>query len=78
VKENKKKNFNANSSSKGKAPQHQQQKFTVEKDQCLPCKKKEYYKKDYPKFLKMVMAKKCENIIIFVNEFLYVRYSKST
>jgi hypothetical protein len=43
VKDNKKKNFNANSSkTKGKAPMHhqpQQNKFIVEKDQCLHCKK---------------------------------------
>ena len=43
VKDNKKKNNNANSSkSKEKGPmlhQPQQNKFTVEKDQCLYCKK---------------------------------------
>jgi hypothetical protein len=78
-----KKNFNANSSSKtqGKATMHhqpQQKKFVVEKDQCLYYKKTGHYKKDYPNFLKMIMAKKGENIITFINESLYVRYSKST
>jgi hypothetical protein len=66
LKDNKKRNFNANSSkAQGKAPmqnQSQQKKFTVEKDQCLHCKKTGHYKKNYPNFLKMIMAKKCENI----------------
>jgi hypothetical protein len=50
----------------------------VNKDQCLYCKKEGHYKKDYPEFLKMIMAKKYENIITFINESLYVQYSKST
>ena len=83
VKDNKKKNKNANSSSKskGKGPmlhQPQQNKFIVEKDQCLYYKKMGYYKKDCPDYLKMIMAKKGENIIMFINESLYVQYSKST
>ena len=53
LKDNKKKNNNANSSSKskGKGPmlhQPQQNKFTVEKDQCLFCKKTGHYKKIVP------------------------------
>jgi hypothetical protein len=54
--------------------QHQvhQNKFIVNKDQCLYCKKEGRYKKDYPAFLKMIMAKKGENIITFINESLYV------
>jgi hypothetical protein len=76
VKENKK-FFNANSSSKaqGKAPMHhqpQQKKFTVKKDQCLHCKKMGHYKKDCLDFLKMIIPKKGENIITFINESLYV------
>jgi hypothetical protein len=37
-----------------------------------------HYKKNYPDYLKMIMAKKGENIITFINESLYVQYSKST
>jgi hypothetical protein len=81
VKENKKNNFNSSSKSQGKAPiqhQPQQKKFAVEKDQCLYCKKMGHYKKDCPDFLNMIMTKKGENIITFVNESLYVQYLKST
>jgi hypothetical protein len=82
LKDNKKKNFNANSSkAQGKAlmqNQSQLKKFTVEKYQCLHYKKIGHYKKNCPNFLKMIMVKKCENIITFVNESLYVQYSKST
>jgi hypothetical protein len=80
LKDNKKKNFNANSSkAQGKAPRQNQskQKFTVDKDQCLHCKKTRHYKKECHDFLKMIMAKKGKNIITFVNESLSVRYSKS-
>ena len=83
VKDNKKKNNNANSSSKSKGNgpmlhQPQQNKFTVEKDQCLYYKKTGHYKKHCPDYLKMIMAKKDENIITFINESLYVQYLKST
>jgi hypothetical protein len=85
VKDNKKKNVNTNANSpskpKGKGPmQHQvhQNKFVVNKDQCIYCKKEGHYKKDCLEFLKMIMAKRCENIITFINESLYVQYSKST
>ena len=49
------------SKSKGKGPmlhQPQQNKFIVDKDQCLHCKKTRHYKKDCPDYLKMIMAKK--------------------
>jgi hypothetical protein len=39
---------------------------------------KGHYKKDCSDYLKMIMAKKGENIITFINESLYVQYSKST
>jgi hypothetical protein len=85
VKDNKKKNINANanspSRSKGKGPmQHQvhQNKFVVNKDWCLYCKKEGHYKKDCPKFLMMIVTKRGENIITFINKSLYVQYSKST
>ena len=35
-------------------------------------------KKDCPEFLKSIMAKNGENIITFINESLYVQYSKSS
>ena len=83
LKDNKKKNTNANSSSKSKEKgpmlhQPQQNKFTLEKDQCLYCKKTRHYKKDCPDYLKMIIAKKGENIITFINESLHVEYSKFT
>jgi hypothetical protein len=85
VKDNKRKNVNVNANSpskpKGKGPmqhQPQQNRFAVNKDQCLYYKKEGHYKKDCPEFLKMIMAKKGENIITFINESLYVQYLKST
>jgi hypothetical protein len=72
------------SSSKGKALQQSQQhkpqqgQIVVEKDQCLYCKDKGHYKVDCPKYLKMIMAKKGENIISFVKESMYIDYFKST
>ena len=78
----KKKNYNNSSSSKspGKGPMQQSQnkQFPVDKDQCLHCKGRGHYKQNCPDFLKMIMKKKGENIITFVNESLYVKFSKST
>ena len=82
LKDNKKKNYNNSSSSKspGKGPmqQFQNKQFPVDKDQCLYCKKTGHYKKDCSDYLKMIMAKKGENIIMFINESVYVQHSKST
>jgi hypothetical protein len=43
----------------------------LRQDQCLHCKKTRHSKKDHPDFLIVIMAKKCENIITFVNESHY-------
>jgi len=45
---------------------------------CHYCHKEGHLKKDCPKFLKTIIEKNGENIITFVNESLYVQYSKST
>jgi hypothetical protein len=78
-------NFKGNfsSSSKGKGShqlQHRPQEgqALVEKDQCLYCKERGHYKKNCYRYLKMIMEKKGENIISFVNESLYIDYSKTT
>jgi hypothetical protein len=82
---NKKKNANFkgnfSSSSKGKSShQHRPQEgqALVEKDQYLYCKERGHYKKNYHRYLKMIMEKRGENIISFVNESLYIEYSKTT
>jgi hypothetical protein len=79
-------NFKGNfssSSSKEKGShqlQHRPQEgqVLVEKDQCLYCKERGYYKKNCHRYLKIIMEKKGENIISFVNESLYIDYSKTT
>jgi hypothetical protein len=79
-------NFKGNfssSSSKGKVShqlQHrlQERQALVEKDQYLYYKERGHYKKNCHRYLKMIMEKKGENIISFVNESLYIDYSKTT
>ena len=36
-----------------------------------------HYKQDCPNYLKMIMAKNSVNVISFVNESLYIQFSKS-
>jgi hypothetical protein len=65
----------------GKAPQndhHQKSNHgEVDKDACSWCKKKGHYQKGCPEFLKHLI-RKGEDIIIFIDESLYLSYSKST
>jgi hypothetical protein len=49
----------------------------IEKDQCMWCHKTGHYKKDCPDFLRHLI-KKGEDVITFIDETLYVSYSKST
>jgi len=79
----KKRPFHAASSpqAKDKAPmphQHRQQRPPAGKNQCHYCLKEGHYKQDCPNYLKMIMAKNGENVISFVNESLYIKFSKST
>jgi hypothetical protein len=79
VKDNKKKNFTQSNQSSPSKPhgkgsfQYQNQQYT-----CLHCKKTGHCKKDYPDWLKSIMAKKGNNIVSFVNESLYTKFLKST
>ena len=72
---------NQKESGPSKPPQHNIQKnwenFPVEKDQCLECKGRGHYKRDFPKFLKDLLIKG-EDTITFVDESLYLSYDKST
>ena len=80
VKDNKKKNFNKNVKSQGKTPQndHYQKnnKAQVENDQCKWCKKHRHYQRDCPDFLKSLL-KRGEDIITFIDESLFLSYTKS-
>jgi hypothetical protein len=75
---------NATRKSQGKAPiqqfQHQPQpvkKSAVAPNQCLWCKETGNWQKDCPKWMKHMLTKG-EDIITFVDETLYLSYSKST
>jgi hypothetical protein len=72
----------APSKSQGKAPtqqfQHQpDKKPAVAPNQCLWCKETGHWQKDCPKWM-MHVLKKGEDIITFVDETMYLSYSKST
>jgi hypothetical protein len=76
--------WDGSSSSKlqGKAPQndhhHKPNNFEVDKDTCKFCKKKAgHYQRDCPEFLKHLL-RKCEDVITFIDESLYLSYAKST
>jgi hypothetical protein len=79
VKDNKKRNYTqSNQSSPSKLHrkgsfqhQNQQRHFSVDKDTCLHCKNPGHYKKDCHDWLKSILAKKCNNIVSFVNESIY-------
>ena len=81
MKNYKKKNLNKNAKPQGKAPQndhHQKNNnVQVDKDQCKWCKKYGHYQKDCPDFLKSLL-KRGDDIITFIDESLYLSYSKST
>ena len=71
----------SSSKSQGKVPQrdhHQKSNYVqVDKNTCKWCKKTRHYHKDCSDFLKHLM-RKCEDIIIFIDESLYLSYVKST
>jgi len=81
VKDYKKKNFSKNDKPQGKVPQndhHQKNNnIQVDKDQCKWYKKFGHYQKDCPDFLKRLL-KRGDDIITFIDESLYLSYSKST
>jgi len=82
VHNNKKRLFHAASSSKAKdkalMPQKYQQQRPPAQDECFHCYDKGHRKADCPAYLKMIMTKNGENVISFVNESLYIQFSKST
>jgi uncharacterized protein (DUF4415 family) len=49
----------------------------IDKDTCKWCKRKGHYQKECLEFLKHLM-RKCEDVITFIDESLYLSYAKST
>ena len=81
MKDNQKKKFNKNVEPQGKAPQNdhhpKNNNAQVENDQCKWCKKHGHYQRYCPNFLKNLL-KKGGDFIIFIDEFFYLSYAKST
>jgi hypothetical protein len=72
----KRKNFAPKKEDKGKAVSMSFD-HPVDKNQSKWCKKRGHYQKNYIEFLKH-LNKQCEDHVTFVDEFLFLSYTKST